>query len=151
MHQWGDDWFKANGESLNKAMDEFEKICRKMGFILLYGKEKWGCYRDEYLTFWDGGLHYFIYKSPIFIRNNFLYWKVDPIIKFITKFTGVQWLFVKYQTFVYNYAMQKVCKKYPNVIDEMVMDLNGYKMIKPSIFGDVDGEKIHKKYWRTLE
>lgn len=150
MHEWGDKWFKENGNDLYSAIDGFEKKIRKYGCILVYGKEKWGTYRDEYLTFWDGGLHYFIYKSPIYIRNSFLYWKIDPIVKFITKYTGIHRLFVNYQKFIYNITMQLICKKYPNVVDEMISDINGYKIIKPCMFGDLDGEVIHKKYWRVI-
>lgn len=150
MHSWGDEWFKKNGEDLYNAINKFEKNLRIFGGILVFGKEKWGDYIDEYLTLWDGGLHYVIYKSPIFIRNNFLYWKIDPIVKFITKYTGIQWLVVKYQKFVYNASMQIVCKKYPNVVDEMINSTNGYNFIKPCIFGKIDGEEIHKKYWRRV-
>jgi hypothetical protein len=44
-----------------------------------------------------------------------------------------------------------MCKKYPHIIDEIVSDLDGYKMVKPGIFGKVSGEAIHNKYWRTIK
>ena len=50
---------------------------------------------------------------------------------------------------MYNYAIQKMCKKYPHIIDELVSDLDGYRMVKPGLFGPIDGTVINKKYWRT--
>lgn len=150
MHEWGDDWFKTNGTDLYTAIDKFEKICKKYGKIHIYGKEKYGTYRDEYLRLWDGGLHYFLYKSYVRIENDFIYWKIDPIVRKIFKYTGIIKLIQWYQAQVYNYAMQKMCKKYPNIIDELVLDLSGYPMVKPCLFGKVDGTAIHKKYWKEI-
>lgn len=150
MHECGDEWFIKNGKDLNSAIYEFERICRRYGGILIFGKEKYGCYIDDATTLWDGGSHYFIYKSPYYIRNNFIYWKIDPIIKFITKNIGLHFIIVKYQKTIYNYAMQKVCKKYSNVIDEMILYLDNYRLVTPGIFGKINGEEIHNKYWRTL-
>ena len=150
MHQWGDEWFKTNGNDLYKAIDEFEDICIKYGGIKVYGKEKYGTYRDEYLSLWDGGLHYILFSSVVKIENNFIYWKLDPVLKAIFKFTRILKLVQWYQANVYNYAMQKICKKYPNVVDEMTIMIDGYKMIKPGRFGDLDGLKIHNDNWKTI-
>jgi len=67
----------------------------------------------------------------------------------LTKYTGLHRLGLWYQAQVYNYAVQKMCKKYPEITEELVRDLDGYELIKPGIFGKVDGLKIHNKYWRT--
>jgi|ERR1035441_1738761 hypothetical protein len=150
MHQWGDCWFEKYGSNLYFAIDEFEHICRKYGGIKIYGKEKYGTYRDEYLRLWDGGLHSMIYKSLVRIENNFIYWRLDPILRFIFTYTGILKLIHSYQASVYNYGMQKMCKKFPDIVNELVSDLDGYKMVKPGIFGKVDGKEIHEKYWTTL-
>lgn len=151
MHQWGDEWFQKNGNDLYSAIEKFEKICRRYGKIAVCGKEKWGCYRDDYLSFWDGGLHYIIYNSPIYIRNSFIYWKLDKyIIKPFTQYTKLLKLGQWYQSQVYNYAMQRVCRKYPNVVEELIRDIEGYYMIKPGIFGKISGEDIHNKYWKKV-
>jgi hypothetical protein len=44
-----------------------------------------------------------------------------------------------------------MCKKYPMIIDELVADLDGYEMVKPGIFGPVDGVEINKKYWTSYD
>ena len=50
----------------------------------------------------------------------------------------------------YNKAFQLACKKWPNIIDELIAMTDGYKMIKPCKWGDVDGEEIHNKYWKKM-
>jgi hypothetical protein len=50
----------------------------------------------------------------------------------------------------YNKAFQLACKKWPNVKDELIVMVDGYKMIKPCRWGNVDGEEIHNKYWKKL-
>lgn len=50
----------------------------------------------------------------------------------------------------YNKVFQLACKKWPNVVDELIADVDGWKWIKPCKWGDADGEAIHYKYWKTL-
>ena len=57
----------------------------------------------------------------------------------------------KIQAKYYNYAFQIACKKWPNIIDELIVDVEGYKMIKPCKYGNIDGEEIHKKYWIPID
>lgn len=146
MHEWGDEWFQKNGTDLNDAIDYCCRVWRKYGRIAAHGKEKYGAFRDQLMGMWDGGLHSLIWPGYVRIVSPFLYWKLDKyLIKPFTKYTGLQWLGVWYQKQVYNYAIQKMCKKYPNLVDELVSDLDGYEMVK----GKVDGKTIHEKYWRT--
>ena len=148
MHYYGDNWFKKNGEDLFFAIDYCCKIWRKYGRIEVHGKEKYGTFRDELMGFWDGGLHSLIYPGYVSIQSNFIY-KLDKfVIKPITRLTKIYKLGQLYQHIIYNYAIQKMCKKYPHIIDELVMDLDGYEIIKPCIFGKVDGINIYKKYWK---
>jgi hypothetical protein len=44
-----------------------------------------------------------------------------------------------------------MCKKHPHIIDEIVSSLDGYEFVKPGIFGKVDGQTIHDKYWITIK
>lgn len=144
MHYWGDEWFEKNGGDLNAAINYCIDTWRKYGRIGTHGKEKYGTFRDQLQGLWDGGLHELIWPGYVRIVSPFIYWKLDRyFIKPITKYTGLQWLFRRYQKWVYNYAIQKMCKKYPNIIDELVNDLDGYEMVN----GAVDGKEIHKKYW----
>ena len=124
---------------------------RKYGRIGCHGKEKYGTFRDH-VYFWDGGLHTLIWPGYVAIMNYFLYFKLDwYVIKPFTYYTGLQHLGFWYQRQIYNYAIQKMCKKYPHLVDELVRDLDQYEMVKPGIFGKIDGTVIHNKYWTTLE
>lgn len=149
MHIWGDEWFKANGHDLNSAINYCTNIWRKWGRIGSHGKEKFGSFRDH-IYMWDGGIHGLIYPGYVRIMKPKLY-KFDVKITIpIMRKTRLLNLFWWYQSQVYNYTIQKMCKKYPNIVDELVSDLDGYKMVKPGIFGKIDGEVIHKKYWKVV-
>ena len=50
-----------------------------------------------------------------------------------------------------NEIVQKVCAKHPDIVDEIIMDLDFYEWIKPCEYGKVDGVKIHEKYWKPLK
>jgi hypothetical protein len=50
-----------------------------------------------------------------------------------------------------NEIVQKVCAKHPDIVDEIIMDLDFYEWIKPCEYGNVDGVKIHEKYWKPLK
>ena len=50
----------------------------------------------------------------------------------------------------YNKVFQLACKKWPNVVDELIVDVDGWEWIKPCKWGDADGRAIHDKYWKTL-
>lgn len=150
MHYWGDEWFKKNGNDLYESIDYCIRFWRKYGRIGSHGKEKYGTFRDH-PYFWNCSLTGLIYPGYVRIMWPWFYWNVDnkiltPVFKFIKLHKVIWW----YQGVVYNYAIQKMCKKYPNIIDELVSDLEGYKNVKPGIFGKIDGEEIHKKYWRVL-
>lgn len=107
-------------------------------------------FRDQ-VYFWNGGLHGLLYPGYVWIKYPFLYFKVDRyIVNPITKYTGIHWLGLKYQAFIYNLGIQLACKKYPNIIDELVSHLDGYELVKPGLFGKVCGKTIHDKYWEQL-
>ena len=150
-HMWGDEWFEQHGDKLGKAINYCMGFWRRWGRIGSHGKEKYGTFRDH-PYFWDGGIHTLIYPGYVWIRYSFLYFKVDRYLtQPFTKYTGLHKLGLWYQSQVYNYAIQKVCKKYPEIVDEIVSSLDGYEYVKPGIFGKIDGRKIHKKYWKTYK
>ena len=68
----------------------------------------------------------------------------------IIRFTRFNKIIQIWQKFIYNYAIQKVCKQYPNIVDELVSNSDYPEIIKPGFFGKVDGKKIHDKYWTQL-
>lgn len=148
MHEWGDKWFEKNGGDLNSAINYCTRFWRKWGRIGSHGKEKYGTFRDH-PYFWNSGLNGLIWPGYVRVVNKFITWKLDRyIIEPIVKFTSLNKLVWWYQSQIYNYAIQKMCKKYPNIIDELVSDLEGYKCVKPGIFGNIDGIIMHKKYWK---
>jgi hypothetical protein len=191
MHFWGDEWFKKNGDDLCNAIDFIEKYLRKHR-IGICGKEKYGCYRDDFLNFWDGGLYTILFGHSCYIgtHNNykwkwlkefvnkihhFIYYKLDlglvtsyqkgePYEDYCKRIEKRFWkgfqhysqkigllkLVQDHQAKHYNKAFQLACKKWPNVKDELIVMVDGYKMIKPCKWGDVDGEEIHNKYWKKL-
>lgn len=168
MHIWGDEWFKEHGDNLYKAISAVENRIRKWARAGVYGKEKFGTYRDEYFQLWNGGLFQIIYGYRLFHGQNWfskLLWKIDHNLIPIKK-TQFGWLKVglsdfnhkigltklvwKWQAKMVNKAFQITCKEYPDVVDELIVDTECYSMIKPCKWGDIDGEEIHKKYWRTL-
>lgn len=189
MHDWGDDWFKSNGEDLNDAINFIEKNLHKY-HIGVYGKEKYGTYRDEYLHFWSGGLYEILFGYHVWIGTNsfrrfpkiqnmvnkihhFIYYKVDygtpekyedeSFEEYSIRFKNRKWkglihysskiglteLVYNYQAKMYNKVFQLACKKWPNVIDELIVGIEGYKLIKPCKWGNINGEEIHKKYWKS--
>jgi hypothetical protein len=148
-HMWGDPWFKEHGNKLNEAISYCMDTWLRYGRIGSHGKEKYGTFRDH-PYFWNGGIHGLIWPGYYSIRNRFLYFKLDRyIIKPLFYHTGITYLGNKWQAMVYNYAVQKMCKKYPEITDELVADLDGYELVRPGIFGPVCGTTIHKKYWKT--
>jgi len=167
MHYWGDEWFQKYGETFYRAIDVFEERIRKWAKCGVYGKEKYGRYEDEYFRMWDGSLSIIFFGYKLF-RNGWLenlVWKIDnyliPIKKTelgwrkvglsdFNRLIGLTKLVNKWQARMLNKAAQITCKEYPEVVDELLMDVCFYKCIKPCKWGSVDGEEIHKKYWKTV-
>lgn len=167
MHQWGDSWFKQNDKAFNEAIHTLEHRIWKWAKVSVWGKEKYGTYRDEYLQLWDGGLSqiFFGYKAFRESRMENLMYRFDhrliPIkrAKFgwcrvgfctLTYMLGIQWLVHRWQKAKINKAFQITCKEYPQFVDELICDVDCYELIKPCKWGNVDGTKIHQKYWTEL-
>lgn len=153
-HYWGDEWFEKHGNDLSHAINYCCHVWRKWGRIGTHGKEKYGTFRDQ-IYLWDGGLWSLFYPGYVWVKPGFwrfVYFKVDRYLTMpFTKYSGLHRLGVWYQAQIYNYAVQKMCKKYPEIVDEIVSSLEGYRMVRPGIFGPIDGRAIHKKYWVTYK
>lgn len=146
-HFWGDAWFEEHGDDLYSAISYIMESWERYGRIGSRGKEKWGSFQD-YPILWDGGIHGLLYPSYVRIKLPFVY-KLDRYLtQPFTKYTGLHRLGLWYQSQVYNFVIQRACKKYPKIIDELVSDLDGYQMVKPGIFGNICGATIHNKYWK---
>lgn len=149
-HMWGDEWFEKHGNDLDSSISYCMTVWKTYGRIGTHGKEKYGTFRDH-IYMWDGGIHSLIWPGYVSIQSRFIAYKIDPAVKLITRYTGLLRLGWWYQKQVYNFAIQRVCKKFPEIVDELVSSLNGYEFIQPGIFGPIDGNVIHKKYWTTYE
>lgn len=150
MHMWGDEWFEKNDNDLYNAISYIMKTWTKYGRIGTHGKEKYGTFRDH-PYFWDGGIHYLLYPGYVRVVHRWLYFYVDwYFTQPFMRYTGLLHIGLWWQAQVYNYAIQMACKKYPHIVDEIVSHLEGYMLVKPGIFGPIDGTKIHNKYWKSL-
>lgn len=165
MHIWGDEWFIEHGKQLYEAIDVLEMRLRKWARVGVYGKEKYGTYRDECFQMWDGSITqiFFGYRATYHLNIiSKIMWYIDyyliPTKK--TKFgwlkkglanfnnwIGLTKLVNKWQAKMVNKTFQVTCKEYPDIVDELISDVDCYKLIKPCKWGDIDGEEIHKKYW----
>jgi len=141
-HEWGDEWFEKHGNDLNHAVGYCMDFWRKWGRIGSHGKEKYGTFRDHshfYTGWW--AIHslvnpgYVYYQWPNWIYEIDLF--LGKCVRFLKLYKPIQW----YQSKIYNYAVQKMCK---------VADLEGYNLIKPGIFGKINGTEVHNRHWRTV-
>jgi hypothetical protein len=149
-HLWGDSW--PYWDDLHSAISRIQGICWKYGRIHMGGKEKYGTFRDELMGLWDGTIHNLLYPGFVYIqyKRPDYYYRCDyPIVSKVTTIIGLKYLVNKYQAAVYNYAIQSTVKKYPYLKDELTHDLNGYWMVKPGIFGPLDGKRIHESVWTS--
>lgn len=150
-HYWGDDWFKEHGADLGKAIDYCMRTWRRYGRIGSHGKEKYGTFRDHvYFYRANWALHELIYPGYVYFQGPRWLMHLDIMLGNIIEKLKLYKPIQRWQKIVYNYAIQQACKKYPNIIDELVADLDGYELVKPGIFGPVDGKQIHAKYWKEF-
>lgn len=201
MHYWGDEWFEKYGDELYTAINEIERGLRKY-HIGVCGKEKYGTYRDDFLTFWDGTIYkaLFGYRAHIgtfhtkglyrykwFVNfidkiHHYIYFRIDlgipqkldkkkedgspfysvhesaeilakhwwPGMRTINRKLGLTGLVQKRMARNLNKVFQEVCAKHPDIVDELICDVDCYELIKPCKWGNIDGIAIHKKYWKSL-
>jgi len=134
-------------------------------YEILFGYRVWIGSHRRYKWNWLGEIvnkiHRFIYYrldygTPEKYEN-------ESFEKYSTRFKNRKWkglihynskiglteFVYNYQSKMYNKVFQLACKKWPNIIDELIVMIDGYKLIKPCKWGNVDGEEIHKKYWKS--
>jgi len=145
-HVWNDGW--EYWDRLHQAISEVSGVLHRWQ-ILYMGKEKFGCYQLSIYP-WDGMLTHLIWPS-VYTRQT--WWApldcavIAPVLRKIGCVRVVNWVHRQ----VVNWAIQRACRRYPEVVDELVADIDCYTWVRPGIFGDVDGERIRNKYWKTYE
>lgn len=180
MHYWGDEWFKAHGDNLYAAIEELDRIfwkhriaCltkEKYGtrredmlslwdgswYRIIYGPKLYfspakyyKCMPIRRLVEFVHSLVYHIDHRLVPYKKTKYGWLWGGLADF-HRIVGLTKLVHKLQARTYNKVFQLVCKKYPDVVDELIVDAEGYKMIKPCKWGDVDGAEIHNRYWKPL-
>lgn len=180
MHYWGDKWFQEHGDHLYSAILELDKKLwkykigcltkEKYGtrredmlklwdggwYTIIYGPRfsyrPWKYYKWKPFRKLVEGIHSFVYwlDHSIVPGTKTKYGRLRKGLADFHRWLGIVAVVNSWQAKKYNKAFQLTCKKYPDVIDELVMDAEGYKMIKPCKWGDIDGQVIHNKYWKTL-
>jgi len=151
MHFWGDEWFEKNGKDFADAVEYADKHLRVYGRMNVYVKEKYGTLRVQGYLSWDGMLHSLIYPGHPYIRfPQALYFLDRNLFFYIFKFTGFRYTVRAFQRAITNYTFQKLCKKYPHMINEIMDDICHYDSVKPGIFGNMDGKEIRAMNWRSL-
>ena len=150
-------------EKFGTYRDEYLRFWNGGLYQILFGYSAyigtWHRYRWEWLKNLVNKIHQFIYfkldEGSVDVIDG------EPLESFSERFGKRKWKglchynnkigLTKFindiQAKHYNIAFQKACKKWPNIIDELIVDVDGYKMIKPCKYGNVDGEAIHNKYW----
>lgn len=148
MHYWGDEWFQKNGNEFSKAIDWCMDNWERWGRIGSHGKEKYGTFRHHpyfYTGWWP--IHellrpgYVAYRGPRWLCR-----LETEIIQPLVKYSGLVWVIRKYQHYVYNAVVQRALKKWPKFFDELIED-SEFELLKPGIWGPIDGAKIKSKYW----
>ena len=180
MHYWGDEWFQKHGDHLYAAIEETDKALREAGIACLtkekYGTRREDLLKlwdgGWYTIIYGPKLYYSpsnYYKWPPFrklveaihcivyhIDHRLIPYKKTKYgylfagVADFHRFLGIVRIVNKWQAKQYNKAFQLACKKYPDIVDELIMDAEGYKMIKACKWGDIDGEAIHNKHWKVL-
>ena len=180
MHYWGDKWFQEHGDHLYAAIEETDKALwkAKIAFLtkekygtrredmlslwdgswyrIIYGPKLYfspakyyKCMPIRHFVEFIHSLIYHIDHRLVPYKKTKYGWLWGGLADF-HRLLGIVALVNKRQAKQYNKIFQLACKKYPDIVDELILDAEGYKMIKPCKWGDVNGEKIHNKYWKTL-
>lgn len=146
-HFWGDEWFQKYGDEFNKTIRELDKGLREL-HIFVCGKEKFGCYRTDFFMLWGGS--WLFWNGKFNVKHSKFQLTLDKICKWFNYGLGIVALVRYWQKQEINKLFQRVCKEHPDIVDELISDTDCYMYIKPGKYGDIDGEKIHSKYWKKF-
>jgi len=150
MHHWGDEWFEKNGTDLDNAIRFCTRNWRRWGRIGSHGKEKYGTFRHHPYGFQsDWPIHSLVKPGHVYYRWPKLIYKLELALgTLVSKFNLGRPIFF-YQGIVYNAVLQIACKRWPHLIDELMMDTDWWDAVRPGIWGPLDGKTLKSKYWIT--
>lgn len=106
-------------KQLSECLNIFEKWARR-GRIMGQIKEKYDTTR-WYPYFGNLTVHDIFY--PRYMYNQFKWdwlWKLSCHSNSFFKYTGIEWIYVKWQIFCYKMAYKECFKKYPNFKDHCI-------------------------------
>lgn len=156
-HMWGDSWFEEHGDDLYTAIRWIMNKWKKWGRIGSHGKEKWGSFRAHpypyvgysplFELFYPGYVSY--YRMQQWIFSSQIIWLDKYVLRYVFRWLGLSKLICRYQRYVFNAVIQTAVKKWPEIEDELLSDLELYEWLSPGIWGKLDA-KIKYKYWREL-
>lgn len=147
MHFWGDEWFQKYDDEFNKTIRELDKGLREL-HIFVCGKEKFGCYRTDFFMLWGGS--WLFWNGKFNVKHSKFQLTLDKICRWLNYRLGIVKLVRYWQKREINKLFQRICKEHPDIVDELISDTDCYMYIKPGKYGDIDGEKIHNKYWKQI-
>jgi hypothetical protein len=136
MHNWGGN-FKYFAD-VGSAADEIGEFCKKWARInVLQTKEKYGTAR-VYCSFTGfPNIHNIIWPSYYYIQWRAFSWfgKVmefvdTKIVDNIIYYSGINYIFVPYQKFIYRLAYKRAMKKYPHIKAEIKHGANWDELLK---------------------
>lgn len=113
MHMWGDKDFDWKG--LDQAQQDLYLICTKLGRVGGQMKEKFGELRF-YAQFCGLSLQAFFY--PGYVRTMFPH-KLNRMSELLAEYTGLSFLFTKYQKLMYKVGYRYILRKYPHLRREI--------------------------------
>lgn len=124
---WYEEHYEGHYKDINESLDIIEKWADR-GRIMGQTKEKYLSTRWYAYLGTELGLNTIFYPRHMYYRFPKWTYPIDSAIKSIFKYTGIQYLFVKWQVFCYRQAYKEVLRKYPKVdhsIDhEEILDPN---------------------------
>jgi hypothetical protein len=101
-------------KSLNKAMNDLDFYCRRIGRVGGTLKEKYGSIRF-YVDFGPLSLHNLIYPGYHYRQFGPKLYRIDERLETVFKYTGLNTLFVLWQKFWYKAGYRIALRRYPHI------------------------------------
>lgn len=119
MHIWGDEWFQKNSLTLRLAIRLFQGLNDLLRGPFFLTKEKYGTMRIEYFMLTPMIDIWLFRQNVVFIHSPRLN-KIANFLYYVFKYTGINYIILKYQRFIFNLITFVTVKKYPEVKEEIL-------------------------------